>query len=384
DPPSSHDPKSSHDDGSKPSSDVEKKVDEDPRKESECNDQEKEDNVNSTNNVNTDAIKMTNNLMDHKVCAYAARNSESKRNFKNQPRDNLVQHSHYKRLNVARAYTIGTNKKKAYAGTLPYCNKCKLHHSGPLWETRALSDYPKLKNQNRGNQAPNTKARGRVFALGRGENNKDSNVVTGTFLLNNRYAFILFDSRADRSFVSTTFSELIDVTPTALEVSYIVELADERVVESNTIFRGCMLNLLDHPFNVNLLLVELGSFDVIIGMDWLSKYHAVIICDEKIVRVPYGDEVMTIQGDGNNSASNSRLCIISCTKTQKYIQRGCHIFLAQVTEMKTEDMLKEKRLEDVPIVRDFPKVFSEDLPRLLLTRQVEFHIDLVPGDAPVA
>ncbi|GJV21782.1 reverse transcriptase domain-containing protein [Tanacetum coccineum] len=108
----------------------------------------------------------------------------------------------------------------------------------------------------------------------------------GTFLLNNRYAFMLFDSGADRSFVLTDFCSLINIAPTTLDYSYAVELADGRIAESSTILRGCILNLLDHPFNIYLIPVELGSFDVIIGMDWLSKYHAVIVCDEKVVRNP--------------------------------------------------------------------------------------------------
>ncbi|GJW96009.1 putative reverse transcriptase domain-containing protein [Tanacetum coccineum] len=108
--------------------------------------------------------------------------------------------------------------------------------------------------------------------------------------------------------------------------------------------------------------VELGSFDVIVGMDWLAKYHAVIACDEKVVRIPYRGEVLEIQGDGYNGRNKSRLSIISSTKTQKYIQRGCQVFLAQVTEKKAKEKSEEKRLEDVPTVRDFPEVFPEDLP----------------------
>ncbi|GKB13529.1 putative reverse transcriptase domain-containing protein [Tanacetum coccineum] len=128
--------------------------------------------------------------------------------------------------------------------------------------------------------------------------------------------------------------------------------------------------------------VELGSFDVIIGMDWLAKYHALIICDEKVIRIPYGDEVLIIRGE--NCDGGSKQNIISCTRTHKYIQKGCQVYLAQVTSKKAEDKLEEKRLEDVPIVREFPKVFPEDLPGLPPARQVEFQIDLVPGDAPVA
>ncbi|GKA87371.1 putative reverse transcriptase domain-containing protein, partial [Tanacetum coccineum] len=246
------------------------------------------------------------------------------------------------------------------------------------------SECLKLKNQNCGNQAGNGEAQGRAFDLGGGEANQDSNVITGTFLLNNRYASILFDSAVDRSFVSTTFSSLIDIIPTTLDISYPVELANGKIIGADTIIRGFTLNLLNHPFNIDLLPIKLGSFDVIIGMDWLSKYHVVIVCDKKIVRIPFGNEILTIQCDKSDGGSNSRLNIISCTKTQKYIQKGCHVFLAQVTEKRTEDKSEEKRLEDVPIVRDFPEVFPGDLPRFPPSRQVEFQINLVPGVAPVA
>ncbi|GJW75576.1 putative reverse transcriptase domain-containing protein [Tanacetum coccineum] len=104
-------------------------------------------------------------------------------------------------------------------------------------------------------------------------------------------------------------------------------------------------------------------------MDWLAKYHALIVFDEKVIRIPYGDEVLIIQGDDCDGRSKSKLNIISCTKTQKYIHKGCQVYLAQVTSKKTGDKSKEKRLEDVPIVRKFPKVFLEDLPGLPLARQ---------------
>ncbi|GKC62125.1 putative reverse transcriptase domain-containing protein [Tanacetum coccineum] len=130
--------------------------------------------------------------------------------------------------------------------------------------------------------------------------------------------------------------------------------------------------------------VEISSFDIIISMDWLANHHAMIVCDEKIVRIPYGDEVLIVQGDRDGKGEKSKLSIKSSTNTQKYIKRGCLIFLAQVTKKETEDKPEEKRLEDVPTVRDFSEVFPEDLPGLPPTRQVEFQIDLVPGAAPVA
>ncbi|GJZ16677.1 putative reverse transcriptase domain-containing protein [Tanacetum coccineum] len=172
-----------------------------------------------------------------------------------------------------------------------------------------------------------------------------------------------------RSFVSTTFSALLDIIPSTLDVSYVVDLADGRILETNTVLRGCTLGLLGNSFNIDLMAVELGSFDVIIGMDWLANHHAVIVCDEKIVRIPYGDEVLIVQGDRSSEGKNSKLSIISCTKIQKYIKKGCQSFLAQVTKKEIEDKLEEKRLEDVPIGWDFPEVFLEDLPGLPLTRQ---------------
>ncbi|GJZ87155.1 putative reverse transcriptase domain-containing protein [Tanacetum coccineum] len=105
--------------------------------------------------------------------------------------------------------------------------------------------------------------------------------------------------------------------------------------------------------------IELSSFDLIIGMDWLVRYHAIIVCDEKIVRVSFRNETLIIRGDERNRGNETRLNIISCTKTQKYLLKGCPIFLANVTTKETEDKSKEKRLED-------------------------FRIDLVPGAAPVA
>ncbi|GKB75438.1 putative reverse transcriptase domain-containing protein [Tanacetum coccineum] len=268
-----------------------------------------------------------NNLMDQKLKGYASRNAKNKRRFDSNSRYNHVQQPPFKRQsgngqNVARAYIIENSERRGYAGPLPYCNRCKLHHEGhctvkcnnckrvghmtrdcraPVATTTQgapesnpkvvtcyecgreghyKSDCPKLKNQNFENK-PN-EAKGRVYTLGGGAN-PDSNVVTGTFLLNNHHARMLFDSGADRTFVSTTFSVLLDIVPYTLDVSYVVELTDGRITKMITFLRGCTLGLLGHPFDIDLMHVELGSFDVIISMDWLSRYHVVIACDEKII-----------------------------------------------------------------------------------------------------
>nr|GEV40084.1 putative reverse transcriptase domain-containing protein [Tanacetum cinerariifolium] len=135
---------------------------------------------------------------------------------------------------------------------------------------------------------------------------------------------------------------------------------------------------------MDLMPVELGSFDAIIGMGWLEKYHAVIVCAEKIVRIPWGNKILIVHGDGRDRGNETRLNIISCTKTQKYMLKGCHVFLAHITTKETKDKSEKKRLENIPIVRNFPEVFPEDLSGLPPTRQVEFQINLIPGAAPVA
>ncbi|GJR68649.1 putative reverse transcriptase domain-containing protein [Tanacetum coccineum] len=273
-----------------------------------------------------------------------------------------------KRQNVGRAYSARPGEKREYMSSGPNNNNNNRRNSGATQDAATCyecgvqghykRDCSKLKNRNRGNQRGNGSAPAKVYVVGNAGTNPDSNVVMGTFLLNNFYASILFDTGADRSFVSTAFSSLIDIVPTTLDHYYDVKLADRKIIGINIIIRGYTLNFLNHPFNINLMLIKLGSFNVIIGMDLLSKYHAVIDCAEKIVRIPWGEETLLIY--------------------------GYHVFLAHVTTKGTEDKLEEKRLEDVPIVRDFPKVFPKDLPGLPLTRQVEFQIDLMPGAAPIA
>ncbi|GKA23350.1 putative reverse transcriptase domain-containing protein [Tanacetum coccineum] len=276
-----------------------------------------------------DAVRIANNLMDQKLKGYANTGGQ----------------------NVARAYMDGNNEKNE---DWTPGRDCRTVVTVPTQGTPGPNqgvitcfecgtqgyyrkDCPKVKNQNRGNKARVPDARGKAYVLGGGDANPGSNTVTGTFLLYDHHAYMLFDSGADRSFVSNSFSTLLDIILYALDVSYAIELADARTSETNIVLRGYTLGLLGHPFNIDLMPIDLGSFDVIIGMDWLAKNHAVIVCDEKIVTVK-----------------------------------------------ENKDKSKEKRLEDVPTVRDFPEVFPEDLPGLPLIRQVEFQIDLVLGAALVA
>ncbi|GJU84491.1 putative reverse transcriptase domain-containing protein [Tanacetum coccineum] len=310
-----------------------------------------------------ETIELANDLMDQKLRTYAERQSDNKRKADDSSRNN---HGHqqqpFKRQNVAKVYNMGTGERKPYGGSLPKCNKCHLHHNGPCtqrchkcnkighfardcrntgntnvantqkgngatpkgngcFECGASGhfkrDCPKLKNKDGGNG----NAQGWVYAVGNAEKkgnapgNPDANVVTGTFLLNNHYASILFDTGADRSFISTAFSSLINIAPTSLENCYDVELADGKLVKIDTVIRGCTLNFLDHPFNIDLMPVELGSFDVIIGMDW--RYGLL--------------------------RRESRLTLSHVSKSLKSTTaKGCQVFLAQISAKKEEDKSERK------------------------------------------
>ncbi|GKE27277.1 putative reverse transcriptase domain-containing protein [Tanacetum coccineum] len=126
---------------------------------------------------------------------------------------------------------------------------------------------------------------------------------------------------------------------------------------------------------VDLMPIELGTFDVIIGMDWLVKHDALIVCGKKEVYIPVKGKMLVVKGN----CDVSLLKVVSCIKARQYIERGCHLFVAHVTEKE----VKEKRLEDVPIIHDFPEVFPGDLPGLPPPRQVEFRIKLMLRDAPI-
>nr|GEV64103.1 putative reverse transcriptase domain-containing protein [Tanacetum cinerariifolium] len=187
-------------------------------------------------------------------------------------------------------------------------------------------------------------ARGQAYALRDGDQNIGPNVVTGTFLLNNRYARVLFDLGSDRSFVNVNFSRLIDIEPVKVDHSYEVELANGRVVSTNTILRGCALNL-------------------------LTTYLKLTLC-------PLNLRMLVMKGDD----CVSRLKVVSCIKVKKYVDRGSYLFVDQVVEKEPT----ERRLEDVPVICKFLDVFPEDFPGLPPHRQVEFKIELVPEAAPVA
>ncbi|GKC43778.1 reverse transcriptase domain-containing protein, partial [Tanacetum coccineum] len=224
-----------------------------------------------------------------------------------------------RRQEAVKAYAATLAENNRYAGNLPLCRKCDLHHTGPC--TVKCNTCNKVghltKNcQNKrpatgSNQLPvtvichacgekghytnqcrktNINAQGRAYMLRNKNAHQDPNVVTGTFLLNQHLARVLFDSGADKSFISISLASMLNIPPITIDTFYDIEMADGNLVSTNTVIQGATLTLLNQPFEIDLMPIKLGSFDVIVGMDWLSKYHARIICDEKIVHIPIDGE----------------------------------------------------------------------------------------------
>ncbi|GJX46104.1 reverse transcriptase domain-containing protein [Tanacetum coccineum] len=219
-----------------------------------------------------------------------------------------------------------------YTGSLPLCKKCTLHHTGPC--TVKFQTCNKIGHQTRNcrNKGPATGSNLQpvlvtCHACGekghyRNQCPKANNSAYGR-------AYLLSDKNAHQD------------PNVVMDTTYDIEMADGNLVGTNTVIQGYTLILLNKTFKIDLMPIKLGSFDVVIGMDWLSKYHARIICDEKVVYIPIDGETLIIR--------------------------------AQVIEKKSD----EKRLEDISLVREFLEVFPKNLPGLPPVRQVEFQIDLL-------
>ncbi|GJR63728.1 putative reverse transcriptase domain-containing protein [Tanacetum coccineum] len=254
------------------------------------------------------------------------------------------------------AVRMSNNPRVCYECGSPdhFRNTCPKMNRAPGQAGNQLALEGSRNNRSNGNQV-----RGRAYNVNVNamEAVQDPNVVTGTFSLNDHFVTVLFDSGADFSFISTEFAPLLNVRPSIVNPGYVIEVADGKKVEVDRIIRDCKLELGGSLFSINLIPLGHGSFDVIVGMDWLSQHKAVIVCHEKVVEIPVEDgRILRVHGER----------AVGITKALKSAK---------------ED---EPKLSDISVVREFEDVFPEDLSGLPPQRQVEFRIDLVPGVTPVA
>ncbi|NWD34203.1 hypothetical protein HX793_30890, partial [Pseudomonas reactans] len=219
--------------------------------------------------------------------------------------------------------------------------------------------------------------KGRAFVITATQAQTDNKVVNGTFLINDCYASVLFDSGADKSFVSLEFEPILHTPRTILDENFTVEVANGKYISLNAVIQDYTFDFCGHKFSVNLVPMELGSFDIIVGMDWLSQNHAEIVCYEKFIRIPLADgQSLRIYGE----TPSKKLSLMSCTQARSYLRKEYMAFLAHVVETK----VTEKKIKDIPIVRDFPDIFPDDVSGLPPVRELEFRIDLIPEAAPIA
>ncbi|GKC89605.1 reverse transcriptase domain-containing protein, partial [Tanacetum coccineum] len=180
--------------------------------------------------------------------------------------------------------------------TKNYRNKGPATRSNLLPVTVACHAYgEKGHYANKCRKTTNNNAQGRAYMLKDKNAHQDPHVVTGMFLLNQHLARVLFDSGADKSFVSISLVSMLNILPITIDTFYNIEMADGNLVSTNTVIQGATLTLLNQPFEIDLMPIKLGSFDVVIGMDWLSKYHTRIICDDKVIHIPINDETLIIR-----------------------------------------------------------------------------------------
>ncbi|GJU53139.1 putative reverse transcriptase domain-containing protein [Tanacetum coccineum] len=255
------------------------------------------------------AIRMAHTFMEKKRLARVEKDAEVKKikweNFQSGGSSSNNNRGNYRNNN---RHNQNTNRRQGNARYPPKCNNYGRRGN-------------KTKDYQSKNVASGAKAQLVVVCYECGERGHKSNACL-------KRADRQGKNARDKSFMDIRFNHLIDIKPVKLNTSYEVELADKKVVRTNTVLKGCTLNLLDYLFDIDPMPIELGTFDVIVGMDWLVERDAVIMCGKKEVHVPYKNKKIVVKSD----TGASRLKVISCIKASKYIERGSLLFLAQVTE----------------------------------------------------
>ncbi|GKB65811.1 putative reverse transcriptase domain-containing protein [Tanacetum coccineum] len=213
--------------------------------------------------------------------------------------------------------------------------------------------------------------------LGAEQARQDLNIVTGMFTLNNHFATTLFDSGADYSFISTSFIPLLGIEPSELGFRYEIEIASGKLVKIDKVIKGCKLEIEGHVFDIDLIPFRHGSFDVIIGMDWLSNHKAEIVCHEKVVRIPLLDgKVLRVLGERPEEKARLLMSVKASDKKQGEI--------AVVRDFRKKDgsfrmCIDYRELNKLTVKNRYPLSRIDDLFDQLQGSQFFLKIDLRSG-----
>ena len=235
---------------------------------------------------------------------------------------------------------------------------------------RKESNVPKLLAS-----SENSKPTARTFNMTLNDAIANNDVISGTLPINSQDACVLIDSGATKSFISVNFMRKLGMVSIPLEESMNIEIANQEVITVDQVCPNCEVMIQKQLFTVDLIPFKLGEFEVILGMDWLTRYDAQINCRRKRVSLR-GDNGKRVILRGQKHHKK----FLTMIQAKKLLRQGCQAYLAHVIDTKKQS----PKIEEIPVVNKYIDVFPEELPGLPPDREIEFTIDLVPGTAPIS
>ena len=217
----------------------------------------------------------------------------------------------------------------------------------------------------------------RAYAMKVVEEKDAPDVIVGNFYIFEIIVHALIDTGSTHSYICTTIPSLGSLPKSKTEYDILVTNPLGHNVIVNRVYRDCPIRIREYEFSGDLIELSFREFDLILGMDWLSRHQVVVDCRTKRVTssTPSGEEV-TFIGERSNHLFN----VIFVATARTMVRKGCEAYLAYVINMKKV----EPSLSDIPTVCDYPDVFSEELPGLPPQRELEFSIDVVPSATPAS
>lgn len=250
----------------------------------------------------------------------------------------------------------------------------------PAQDNKTIASNPSNPTQQSGSAKPikrngNSQTKGRIFAINGREAEATSDVIAGTFSVNSMPVKVLFDSIASHSFMTRTLGERLGlVSPEYISVSFALPSGEE--LHCSKLYRQVPLLIAGIEFPSDLIEYEMKDLDVILGMDWLGKYKGHINCEaQKVILTGPNKVRVTYRREGKQKG----LRIISALQLQSCIKKGYPLFMCSVQEI-----MEEVEPSKVPVVSEFPDVFSDEIPGMPPVRDLDFTIDLVPGTGPIS